>query len=158
MGTRALVLGGAALTVGLGIVLMLVLDRGETSVPSSFSEFVTISEPIQFEPRQVQREFQRMAVAADEVPECALPKPPKSIGATALTRNSLQQILRILALRQWQKNGSCECFYDRLGWDDVILVAPNFERTDGVDLRFKITDLLAEADELEALRLKACPQ
>lgn len=158
MGTRALVLGGASLLIGLGVVSMLVLDRDETPGPPSSSELATSSEPIQFAPTQVQREFQRTAVAADEVPECALPKPPKSIGATALTRNSLQQILRILALQKWQKNGSCECFYDSLGWDDVILAAPNFERTDGVDLRFKITDLLALADELEALRLKDCPQ
>jgi hypothetical protein len=158
MGTRALLLGGAALIVSLGVVSMLVLDRNETTGPPSSSDLATASEPIQFAPTQAQREFQRMAVAADEIPECALPKPPKSIGATALTRNSLQQILRILALQKWQENGSCGCFYDHLSWDEVVLAAPNFERTDGVDLRFKISDLLAQADELEALRLKACPQ
>ena len=158
MGTRVLLLGGAALLIGLGVFSMLVLDQGEAPSLSLYSDFAMANEPIQVTPNQVQREFRRMAVAADEFPECALPKPPKSIGATALTRNSLQQILRILALRQWQRNGSCECFYDSLGWNDVILAAPNFERTDRVDLRFKITDLLAEADELEAFRLKACPQ
>ena len=158
MDTRIILLGGAVLMAGLGAVSMLVLDRGETPVPPSSSDFATASEPIQFAPTLEQREFQRMAVAADDIPECALPKPPKSIGATALTRNSLQQILRILALQKWQENGSCECFYDHLSWDEVILAAPNFERTDGVDLRFKISYLLAQADELEALRLKACSQ
>jgi len=158
MGTRILLLGGAALIAGLGAVSMIVLDRDETFDPPSSSDFSIAIEPIQFAPTQVQREFQRMAVAADEIPECALPKPPKSIGATALTRNSLQQILRILALQKWQETGSCECFYDHLSWDDVILAAPNFERTDEVDLRFKMSDLLAQADELEALRLKACSQ
>lgn len=99
MGTRFLLLGGAALIAGFGTVSMLVLDRGEAPRPSSSSDFAIANEPIQFAPTQSQQEFQRMAVAADEIPECALPKPPKSIGATALTRNSLQQILRILALQ-----------------------------------------------------------
>jgi len=158
MGTRIFLLGGAAIIAGLGVVSMLVFDRGEAPVPPLPSDFAIANEPIQFAPTQSQQEFQRMAVAADEIPECALPKPPKSIGATALTRNSLQQILRNLALQKWQETGSCGCFYDHLSWDEVVLAAPNFERTDGVDLRFKISDLLAQADELEALRLKACPQ
>ena len=158
MGTRIFLLGGAAIIAGLGVVSMLVLDRGEAPVQSPSSDFAIASETTQFTPTQAQREFQRMAVEADEIPECALPKPPKSIGATALTRNNLQQILRILALQKWQETGSCGCFYDHLSWDEVVLAAPNFERTDGVDLRFKISDLLAQADELEALRLKACPQ
>lgn len=152
-GPRILLLGGAALIVGLAAVSILVLDRGKVPVLPSSSDFSIA----RFAPTLAQRELQRIAVVADEIPECAVPKPPKSLGATALTRNSLQQILRILAPQSWQETGSCGCFYDNLSWDDVILASPNFERTDGVNLHFKMSDLLAQANELEALGLKACP-
>lgn len=156
MGTPALVLGGAALTVGLGVVSMLVLDRGETPGPPSSSELATSSEPIQFAPTQVQREFQRMAVAADEVPECSAPRAPNTLSPKAYIRNSYAAILDILAMQRWQETGSCECYYGKFVWDDVVAAAPSFERTDGIKLQFDFLKLRAQADEMLSQRSKVC--
>jgi hypothetical protein len=101
-------------------------------------------------------EFQSMAVESDKPQECSLPKPPNSIGNTALTRNSFSQVMRLIALQKWQESGSCECFYNQISWDDVIIEAPKFERTDGVALQFDFPKLLTQADELSTLRMEAC--
>ncbi len=158
MDKKVLLLAGAALIAGLGFASALLFDDDNMHALIAESEIGPVDEPIRFAPTEAQREFQSMAIAADESPQCALPKPPKSVGATALTRNSLQQILRILALQKWQETGLCGCFFDDLSWDAVALAAPNFERSDGVDLRFKLSALRAQADELEAQRLEVCPE
>lgn len=103
-------------------------------------------------------EFQTMAVEPDKPQDCSLPKPPRNIGDSALTRNSLRQIMRLIALQKWKKTDSCECFYNQISWDDVIAEAPNFERTDGINLRFDLSDLRTQADELEQQNLEVCSQ
>ena len=151
---------GATLAVAAGAAFWAARDAGEIGSvgPLSSAEGKSRGELAAFAPTQARREFRSMAVAADETPKCAPPKPPKDIGPTALTRNSLQQILRILALRKWQETGSCECFFSEIGWDAVAQAAPEFERTDGIDLRFDLSDLREQADELEAQRQRACPE
>lgn len=156
MGNRILLLGGAALIAGLGVVSMLVLDRGETPGPPSSSDFSIANEPIQFAPTQAQREFQRMAVAADEIPECSAPRVPNTLSPKAYIRNSYAAILDILAMQRWQETGSCECYYGKFAWDDVVAAAPGFERTDGIKLRFDFLKLRAQADEMLAQRSKVC--
>lgn len=157
MGTRALVLGGAALTVGLGVVSVLVLDRGETPIPSSSSELAIANGPILSGPSQAQLDFLTMAVEYEQ-PDCRPPRPPKELAQLTLTRNGYAAILEILAMRLWKKTGSCECFYEKITWDGVLAAAPEFERTDGVNLRFDVPKLRVEADLLAAQRSQVCPE
>ncbi len=157
MGTRILLLGGATLIAGFGVVSMLAFDRGEAPVLPSSSDFAIASEPFQFAPTQVQLDFQTMAVEYDQ-PDCRPPRPPKELAQLALTRNGYAAILEILAMRQWKKTGSCECFYEKITWDSVLAAAPEFERTDGVNLRFDVPKLRVEADLLAAQRSQVCPE
>ena len=156
MGTRFLLLGGAALIAGFGTVSMLVLDRGEAPVPPLSSDFDITSEAVQFAPTQAQREFQRMAVAADEIPECSAPRVPNALSPKAYIRNSYAAILDILATQRWLETKSCTCFYGEFTWDDVISAAPDFERSDGIKLQFDFLKLRAQADEMLAQRSKVC--
>jgi len=160
--TRKSVLLGAAvlLVAGAGLASVVFKPGGDDfeREPVAFAQANETLETIPQKPTQGQREFESMAVDAAEIHECALPTPPKSVGKTALTRNSLRQVLRIVALQRWKETGSCECFYHDICWDDVLVAAPRFERTDGVDLRFDLASLRAQADELEAQRQSDCSE
>ncbi len=149
---------GAVFVAGLGIgaIGLLVKNGGEAFGELAVVEGVAAEAVEPAETTKAKKDFQSMAVIAEDVVECSLPKVPKSIGETALTRNSLRQILRIVALEKWQKTGSCDCLTRETSWDDVVKAAPDFERADGVDLRFDLSDLRSKADDLEAQRLKVC--
>lgn len=133
-------------------------EAAQESDPLVVAQTSLKSETAPVEPTEAQKGFQSMAVDAGDPVECSLPKPLKSIGETALTRNSLRQVLRILALQKWQETRSCDCFYDKVSWDDVVNAAPDFERTDGVNLRFDLSSLRTQGDQLEAQRLKVCSE
>lgn len=161
MTSKSVLLGAAVLLVaGAGLASVVLKSGGDDVEPEPvvIAQANEVMKTIPQEPTQAQREFQSMAVSSDEILECELPTPPKSIGQTALTRNSLRQVLRIVALQKWKETGSCECVYHDVGWDDVLDAAPRFERTDGVDLRFDLSSLRAQADELEAQRQSVCSE
>ena len=160
MNIKIITAGGLGL-VGLGVVAAVTLfpnqqeTLSEPLIPAQIVEHQPESDVAAVTGDSV---FQSMAVESDKPQECSLPKPPNSIGNTALTRNSFGQVMRLIALQKWEESGSCECFYNQISWDDVILEAPKFERTDGVALQFDFPKLLKQADELSALRLKACTE
>ena len=139
------------------VCVCLCVDRGKTPGPPSSSDFAIASETTQFTPTQAQLDFQTMAVENDQR-DCRPPRPPKELAQLALTRNGYAAILEILAMRQWKKTGSCECFYEKITWDGVLSAAPEFERTDGVNLRFDVPKLRVEADLLAAQRSQVCPE
>ena len=160
MKIKIITAAGLAL-IGLGVtaVVTLVPNQQETEskplIPAQIVEQQPESDVAAVTGDSV---FQSMAVESDKPQECSLPKPPNSIGNTALTRNSFGQVMRLIALQKWEESGSCECFYNQISWDDVILEAPKFERTDGVALQFDFPKLLKQADELSALRLEVCTE
>ena len=160
MNIKIIAAGGLGL-IGLGVVAVVTLlpnQKAAESEPLITAQVVELRPESDAATGTDDSEFQTMAVQSDKPQECSLPKPPKSIGNTALTRNSFGQVMRLIALQKWQETGSCECFYNQISWDDVILEAPKFERTDGIALQFDFPKLLKQADELSALRLEVCSE
>lgn len=158
---KSVVVGVAAIVVAGAGLATVVIGSGDGDTTGKSLAVAQVNEgqaTIPPDPTQAQQAFETMAVEEAGKPECELPVPPKSIGQTALTRNSLRQVLRIMALERGKEVGSCECFYDDVGWDDVLAAAPRFERTDGVDLRFDLASLRAQADELETQRQTTCSE
>ena len=160
MNIKIIAAGGLGL-IGLGVtaVVTLVPNQQETKSEALVATQI-VEQTMQSDAAQTQTEnsFQSMAIPRDETPTCSLPKPPRNIGDSALTRNSLRQIMRLIALQKWEKTGSCECYYSRITWEDVTTAAPNFERADGVELRFDLSGLRAQADELERQRTEVCSE
>ena len=149
-------IGLGVVAVGVGAITLLP-NRQETEskllTAAQISEQAMQGNTAQTEP---ENSFQSIAIPPDVTPICSLPKPPRNIGDSALTRNSFGQVMRLIALQKWQESGSCECFYNQISWDDVILEAPKFERTDGIALQFDFPKLLKQADELSVLRSEVC--
>ena len=160
MKIRIITAGGLGL-IGLGVVAAVTLlpnQKAAESEPLIAAQVVERQPESDVATVKNNSKFQTMAVKSDKPQECSLPKPPISIGNTALTRNSFGQVMRLITLQKWEETGSCECFYNQISWEDVILEAPKFERTDGVALQFDFPKLLKQADELSALRLVACTE
>ena len=158
MNIKIIAAGGIGL-IGFGVVAAVTLLPNQQETESKPLIATQVAEQtMQDNAVHPVNNFQSMAIQPDVTPICSPPKPPRNIGDSALTRNSLRQIMRLIALQKWQETGSCECFYNQISWDDVILEAPKFERTDGVALQFDFPKLLKQADELSALRLKACTE
>jgi len=150
-----IVCGIAAL--GFGVVYSMISKPDDAN--NGPLEPAQVVEQLAQEETEQQRKFRTMGIPADEEPECSLPKGwdvPKNLGDSPYTRNGLIQIMRIIALKKWQDTGSCDCFYNQITWDEVMSEAPKYERTDGIDLRFNLTELQMQADELEQQQLKAC--
>ena len=158
MKIRIITAGGLGL-VGFGVVAAITLLPNQQETESEPLVAAQVAEQtMQDNAAQTVNNFQSIAIPRDKTPTCSLPKPPRNIGDSALTRNSLRQIMRLIALQKWQETGSCECFYNQITWDDVATEAPNFERADGVDLRFDLSGLRAQADELERQRTEICSE
>ena len=158
MKIRIITAGGLGL-IGLGVVAAVTLFPNQQEAKSEPLIAAQVAEQtMQDNAAQTVNNFQSITIPRDKTPTCSLPKPPRNIGDSALTRNSLRQIMRLIALQKWQETGSCECFYNKITWDDVATEAPNFERTDGVELRFDLSDLRAQADELERQRTEVCSE
>ncbi|TLP55481.1 hypothetical protein FEE96_22435 [Parasedimentitalea maritima] len=132
-------------------------EKETTSMPTVVAQVAAIGELGSLEPTQAQLDFRTMAVEPDQ-PECRPPRPPKELAQLALTRNGYAAILEIMAMRRWKNTDSCECFYVQITWDDVQVAAHEFERTDGVNLRFDVPKLRVKADLLTAQRSKVCPR
>lgn len=106
--------------------------------------------------------FSSMAIAPDEIEECRVPRPPVDLAETAYLRNGYRAILRILIAEDWVENGQeaedCSCQLDQFTWDMALENLDRFQTSDNPRLPFKVLDLYAMADELEATRALICSE
>ena len=102
--------------------------------------------------------FSSMAIARDEADACRVPKPPTDLAETAYLRNGYRAILRILIAEEALASESCTCLLDQFTWDQALAALPLFQTSDNPRLPFKVLDLYAQADALEAQVVEACAE
>ena len=102
--------------------------------------------------------FNSMAIARDEADECRVPKPPADLAETAYLRNGYRAILRILIAEEALASESCTCLLGDFTWDQALTALPRFQTSDNPRLPFKVLDLYAKADALEAQVVEACAE
>ena len=102
--------------------------------------------------------FNSMAIARDQTDECRVPKPPTDLAETAYLRNGYRAILRILIAEEALASESCTCLLDQFTWDQALGALPRFQTSDNPRLPFKVLDLYAQADALEAQVVEACAE
>ena len=100
--------------------------------------------------------FSSMAIARDEGDACRVPKPPADLAETAYLRNGYRAILRILIAEEALASESCSCLLDQFSWDQALDALPRFQTSDNPRLPFKVLDLYAQADALEAEVIAGC--
>ena len=100
--------------------------------------------------------FNSMAIARDEADDCRVPKPPADLAETAYQRNGYGAILRILIAEEALASETCTCLLDQFTWDQALTALPRFQTSDNPRLPFKVLDLYAKADALEAKVVEAC--
>ena len=100
--------------------------------------------------------FNSMAIARDEADECRAPKPPADLAETAYLRNGYRAILRILIAEEALASETCTCLLDQFTWDQALGALPRFQTSDNPRLPFKVLELYAKADALEAQVVEAC--
>ena len=102
--------------------------------------------------------FNSMAIARDEADECRAPKPPADLAETAYLRNGYRAILRILIAEEALASETCTCLLDQFTWEQALTALPRFQTSDNPRLPFKVLDLDAQADALEAQVVEACAE
>lgn len=102
--------------------------------------------------------FNSMATARDEADACRVPKPPADLAETAYLRNGYRAILRILIAEEALTSATCTCLLDQFTWDQALTALPRFQTSDNPRLPFKVLDLYAQADALEAQVVEACAE
>ena len=102
--------------------------------------------------------FNSMAIARDQTDECHVPKPPADLAETAYLRNGYRAILRILIAEEALASEICTCLLDQFTWDQALTALPRFQTSDNPRLPFKVLDLYAQADALEAQVVEACAE
>jgi len=102
--------------------------------------------------------FNSMAIARDEGDACSVPKPPADLAETAYLRNGYRAILRILIADEALASKDCTCLLDQFTWDQALDALPRFQTSDNPRLPFKVLDLYAKADALEAQVVEACAE
>lgn len=102
--------------------------------------------------------FSSMAIARDEADACRVPKPPADLAETAYLRNGYRAILRILIAEEALASETCTCLLDQFAWDQALDALPRFQTSDNPRLPFKVLDLYAQADALEARVVGACAE
>ena len=102
--------------------------------------------------------FNSMAIARDEADACRVPKPPTGLAETAYLRNGYRAILRILIAEKALASETCTCLLDQFTWDQALDALPRFQTSDNPRLPFKVLDLYAKADALEAQVTEACAE
>lgn len=100
--------------------------------------------------------FTSMAITPDKAEECRVPKPPIELAETAYLRNGYRAILRILMAEQGLETEDCTCLLDQFTWNMALEGLERFQTSENPRLPFKVLDLYALADALEAKRAKAC--
>lgn len=101
--------------------------------------------------------FSSMAIARDAEDACRVPKPPTDLAETAYLRNGYRAILRILIAEEMLASEACTCLLNQFSWDQALDALPRFQTSDTPRLPFKVLDLYAKADALEAQVMEACP-
>ena len=102
--------------------------------------------------------FNSMAIARDEADACRVPKPPADLAETAYLRNGYRAILRILIAEEALASETCTCLLDQFTWEQALTALPRFQTSDNPRLPFKVLDLDAQADALEAQVVEACAE
>ena len=102
------------------------------------------------------RPFTSMEIALDEEDACRVPKPPVDLAETAYLRNGYRAILRILIAEEALASESCTCLLDQFSWDQALGALPRFQTSDNPRLPFKVLELFAQADALEADVIEGC--
>jgi len=102
--------------------------------------------------------FSAMAIARDAADACRVPKPPADLAETAYLRNGYRAILRILIAEEALQSENCTCLLDQFTWDQALTALPRFQTSDNTRLPFKVLDLYAQADALEAQVVEACAE
>ena len=102
--------------------------------------------------------FTSMEIERDEEDACRVPKPPADLAETAYLRNGYRAILRILIAEEALASQSCTCLLDQFTWDQALDALPRFQTSDTPHLPFKVLDLYAKADELEAQIAAGCAE
>ncbi|TMV08228.1 hypothetical protein FGK64_21070 [Arenibacterium halophilum] len=99
-----------------------------------------------------------MAIGQDESDVCRVPKPPTDLADTAYLRNGYRAILRILIAEEALAAETCACLLDDFTWDQALDALSRFQTSDNRRLPFKVLDLYAQADALEAQVVEACAE
>ncbi|PHS19445.1 MAG: hypothetical protein COA78_00225 [Blastopirellula sp.] len=97
-------------------------------------------------------------MAPDRVEECRVPRPPVALAETAYLRNGYRAVLRILVAERWGETEICDCQLDDFTWDMALENLERFQTSDNPRLPFKVLDLYAMADALEAERAEVCAE
>jgi hypothetical protein len=102
--------------------------------------------------------FNSMSIARDEDDACRVPKPPADLAESAYLRNGYRAILRILIAEEALATETCTCLLDQFTWDQALDALSRFQTSDNPRLPFKVLDLYAKADALEAQVTEACAE
>jgi hypothetical protein len=102
--------------------------------------------------------FSSMAIARDEADACRVPKPPTDLAETAYLRNGYRASLRILIAEEALATENCTCLLDQFTWDQALAALPRFRTSDNPRLPFKVLELYAQADALEAQVAEGCAE
>ena len=102
--------------------------------------------------------FSSMVVARDEADDCRVPKPPADLAETAYLRNGYRAILRILIAEEALVSETCTCLLSQFTWHQALTALPRFQTSNNPRLPFKVLDLYAKADALEAQVTEACAE
>lgn len=102
--------------------------------------------------------FNSMVIAQDEGDACRVPKPPVDLAETAYLRNGYGAILRILIAEEALASETCTCLMEQFSWDQALDAMHRFRTSDNPRLPFKVLDLYAKADALEAQVTEACAE
>lgn len=100
--------------------------------------------------------FSSMAIAPDVEEGCRVPRPPADLAETAYLRNGYRAILRILVAERHLEAETCDCLLEEFTWDIALAELPRFQTSDNPRLPFKVLDLYAMADALEAEHAEGC--
>lgn len=102
--------------------------------------------------------FNSMAVTPDSEEACRVPRPPADLAETAYLRNGYRAILRILVAERHLEAETCDCLLVEYTWDMALAELPRFQTSDNPRLPFKVLDLYAIADALEAEHIETCAE
>jgi hypothetical protein len=102
--------------------------------------------------------FSSMAVTPDAEETCRVPRPPADLAESAYLRNGYRAILRILVAERQLEAETCDCLLGKFTWDMALSELPRFQTSDNPRLPFKVLDLYAMADALEAEHAEACAE
>ena len=80
------------------------------------------------------------------------------IAETAYQRNGYRAILRILIAEEALASETCTCLLDQFTWDQALDALPRFRTSDNPRLPFKVLDLYAKADAIEAQVVEVCEE